>query len=304
MTAQVLAPVDITDAMFVACSVSEPAPGEIAWVSGATYAVGDRRIFASTHRTYKRRIAGAGTISPDLDTVNWEDVGPTIKWAAFDFYRSTAISSSSTLTMTVKPGIITSMSFFGLVGDSLHVVCRDTATLTAYYDETFNLSQYLSGDLMWEWYFGAPRQQDVLRISGLYPQDAQVEISLTVSPTTGTAGIGIWSLGQYRAIGDPRWGFTAQPVDYSRIAIDDSGNTKITKGLNAKNLQGECYLRSLVDAQAAADIIYRLLGTPCAVTMSNIATLDYLDGFGLLSADITPTGPNSVTLTINLRGLI
>jgi hypothetical protein len=290
--------------MLTACSVAEPAAGETAWVSGTTYAVGDVRIYAPTHRKYKRLVAGAGTVTPDIDTTNWQDIGPTTKWAAFDQYRSTAITSSATLTMTVRPGIITGMAFFGLVGDTIRVVCKNAASLAVYYDQTYSLSQYLSGDLMWEFYYGTPRQQDVLRISGLYPQDAQVEITLTVSPTTGTAAIGIFALGQFQDIGDPQYGFKAQPVDYSRVTIDADGNATIIKGLAAKNLTGDCLMRSLRDAQAAADVVYRLLGTPCAWTMSDDPSYDYLSAFGLGSAEITSSGPTFATLSLTVQGLI
>lgn len=45
--------------------------GAIAWVSGATYAVGDPRWSPISGRVYRRRTSGAGTTDPSADPTNW-----------------------------------------------------------------------------------------------------------------------------------------------------------------------------------------------------------------------------------------
>ena len=305
MTAKVLAPIQITDAMFTASSVAEPdtSRGEVAWVAATVYAIGQEVTRSTTHRVYTALAAGADAGLPEDTPLRWKDTRPTNKWAAFDLYKSTAITSSSTLTLTIKPGIITDMDFRGLMGDSLRVVCKNSVSLATYYDQTFGLSDYLSGDLMWEFYFGTARQQESLRVMGLFPTDAQIEITLTVSPITGKAAIGIFGVGSFEPIGNPTYGFQAQPVDYSRITTDQYGEVTITPGLSAKNISGECVMAA-VDALAAADVIYRMLGKPCSWVISDLPRYDYLNAFGLGSADITPQGPNHATLSLTVRGLI
>jgi len=67
----VLLPREITDAKFISSSLAEPSASETAWVTGTTYAVGDKRIVASTHRVYQdtagrilaQRINGRGRIT-------------------------------------------------------------------------------------------------------------------------------------------------------------------------------------------------------------------------------------------------
>ena len=54
-----------------AASSSAVAAGATAWVSGTTYAVGAARFSLINFQTYRRAIAGAGTVDPALDTVNW-----------------------------------------------------------------------------------------------------------------------------------------------------------------------------------------------------------------------------------------
>lgn len=41
------------------------------WVSGTTYAIGDRRYSPANGLLYRRKTAGAGTTDPSSDTTNW-----------------------------------------------------------------------------------------------------------------------------------------------------------------------------------------------------------------------------------------
>lgn len=41
------------------------------WVSGTTYAIGDRRWSPATYGDYRRKTVGAGTTDPSTDTTNW-----------------------------------------------------------------------------------------------------------------------------------------------------------------------------------------------------------------------------------------
>lgn len=75
--------------MLTASSVAEPdltgAAGEVLWVTGTSYAVGNERTSDVTWRRYKRKVAGAGATRPEADPTNWEDLGPTARevvWVA------------------------------------------------------------------------------------------------------------------------------------------------------------------------------------------------------------------------------
>lgn len=48
--------------------------GAIAWVSGTTYAIGDRRTSPANGLVYRRTTAGAGTTDPSADGTNWQIV--------------------------------------------------------------------------------------------------------------------------------------------------------------------------------------------------------------------------------------
>ena len=67
-------PYTITDPVLTSSSV--PETDHAAWVSGTTYAAGDRVIRTGTHRIYERLIPGAGTTPPESDSANWRTPRP------------------------------------------------------------------------------------------------------------------------------------------------------------------------------------------------------------------------------------
>ena len=55
-------------------ALASAAAGAILWVSGTTYAIGDRRFSPTNGLTYRRLTVGAGTTDPAADTTNWQIV--------------------------------------------------------------------------------------------------------------------------------------------------------------------------------------------------------------------------------------
>lgn len=52
-------------------AASVVASGVVLWVSGTTYAIGDKRLSPINSTTYRRLTSGAGTTDPSLDATNW-----------------------------------------------------------------------------------------------------------------------------------------------------------------------------------------------------------------------------------------
>jgi hypothetical protein len=59
----------------VQAAISANAPP---WVSGTTYAIGTVVYSTLAKTTYRRIVAGAGTVDPSLDSVNWEPIGASL----------------------------------------------------------------------------------------------------------------------------------------------------------------------------------------------------------------------------------
>ena len=75
----------LSDAMFLAGSVPEPAPDEPAWVSGSAYTAGTEVTRANIHRVFRCAAAvPAGTVVvPEQDPARWQDMRPTLQRRPF-----------------------------------------------------------------------------------------------------------------------------------------------------------------------------------------------------------------------------
>jgi len=72
------------------------------WVSGTTYAIGDKRFSPATGLLYLRITAGAGTTDPSADTANWRVLAvqlPALQVSSATTFTATA-SSRVALTST------------------------------------------------------------------------------------------------------------------------------------------------------------------------------------------------------------
>lgn len=299
----VLAPNTISDAQFTASNVAEPdtATGEVTWVSGASHTVGMQRIRTTTHVIYECIVATSGTTPPEDDPTNWAEVGPTNKWAWYDRYSDTLTTRATPLTITVTPGTVTAIDFYGLVGESLRIQVKDAPGGTTYFDTTYGLVDYAGPDLMWEFYFGTERTLSEFIVSNI-PPNPTCEVTITLSATTGNVSIGRMSFGNFESLGAPEQGFTSKPRTFSRIRTDEFGNVTIKRGRSAVDLSGTAILEQ-ADANAAHATIKGLLGVPVSVVPSELTQFTYLKTFGLVEADISSISATHAKLNIKVEGI-
>jgi hypothetical protein len=300
----VLVPREITTAKLISSSVAEPDTGETVWNAATSYTIGDRAILNSTHRVYRNLLGGVNAKSPETAPDRWFDEGPTNRWALFDGEVSSNTVSPSPFTMTVRPGSINDIAFFGLVNvDRVRIRVWDSPGGNLVYDETRGTEDFWSSDLYWSYYFDEPRQRTVLSFGDI-PASQTCEVELTATSFDAQPlEIGMAAFGSFESLGVSEYGFSASPKDYSRITEDEYGTTRVQKRRNAKNIRGQVYCPTQA-ANAAVSIVYRLLGVPAVWRPSNLAQYDFLTTFGLGSADISASGPDESRLSIDVRGLI
>lgn len=274
---RLIKPTTITDALFVSSTVAEPAAGETAWVSGTTYAVGDLRIRTTTHRVYKRKVAGAGTTAPESDPTNWEDFAPTNRWAMFDQETNTQSSVTSPLTVTIAPGLCNSLALIELVGTQAQVTVTDGAGgPTVYGPVTVSLEQSSVAD--WYTYFFEPfSQRGTLILTDLPPYaSARVTISVT---GTGTVKCGGFIVGSIYSLGGTQYGVTAGIRDYSKKETDSAGAVQLTVGKFSKRMRAKLQI-----AAGAVGPIQTLLtelrATPVVWIGDDTGTIEPLTVFG------------------------
>lgn len=303
---RVLIPNELTTPMLHSSSIAEPdaSAGEVAWVSGTTYALGAQVVRANTHRVYERIIAGAGTKPPEEDATNWLDAKPTNRWAAFDTEISTQSAATGSLSYVMRPGFFNALAMYGLEGESITITVRDEPGGSVIFTHSEPLIEE-SPD-WYEWLFSPIKPKSKLVLKDILPH-ADAELSIFIN-SGGSAKAGLIAIGDLRAlIGDASWGGTlagaqAKPVDYSYIKTEFDGTTRIKRRRNATDMTA-----SIAMPRASADYalasIQEVLSVPCAWIASPLPGFAGLNVFGLGSGDLSYEN-ETATLQLTVKGLV
>lgn len=227
-----ISPTTITDEMLVSINVDEPAPGELVYSAGETYAKGARRIVLSTHRVYESlqdgNVGNNPTAEPAASPVWWKNVGPTRKYAAFDGQASTQSLATDTWTLVIEPGIVEGIGLDGLVGNAVQI--QMTAGPTG--PEVFNREWSLEGSPITDWfeYFNAPFVQISRVVATDLPAMSEGRITITVTGV-GQVGLGSVIVGPVTDIGLTLAEVEIGDLDYSKKKVDaETGDVTLEPG--------------------------------------------------------------------------
>jgi hypothetical protein len=218
----VIPPLEITDGRLTSSTVPEPDTGETAWNSGTTYALGDRRYLASTHRIYESLQAGNLNHDPTLDTqgdpdnppVWWLDVGPTNQHAMFDLLRNTQTEAASPLVVVLTPG--TRVDALGLVGlEAETVVVAMTVDAVEVYSHTEDLNTRDVFDF-YSYFFEPFSAKKSMVLFDLPPYTTGV-ITITISSSSGTVKCGGCVVGLQSYIGAIEYDAEDDVLNFSRV---------------------------------------------------------------------------------------
>ncbi len=304
-------PITITSAMIAAgTSIAEPAAGETAWVSGATYSLGAEVIRATTHRRYVAKQDHTGRSQlPEQDGAYWTDVGPTQRWAPFDQYVSTGASSTTSLTYVLRPGYVNAMSLYGLVGTSISITLKDEPGGTTIYSQSGPLFDDPAG--WYEYLFIPPSPITKLSRSNL-PIRPDAELTITVSAASGQpVGTGMIVLGDLvdlvgdlSEFGGTEYGAQAEPVTFSHIKTDEFGETTIVRRSAATSMTAKIVLPAK-NADDALRLIQDVLDVPVAwIALPNNPKYKGLNVFGLGSARVAYENFSIARIDLTVKGMI
>ena len=304
----VLVPIPIADAMILAgTTVAEPAASETAWVSG-TFALGDRRIRATTHRVYECVQAHtARTALPEADPAYWLDAGPTLRYAPFDWYTTTQATATTTLTYVLQPGYFNAISVYGLTGAAIIVSVKDAPGGAVIYTYSGTLSEPPVG--WYEFLFARQRPISKLVLTNI-PIRPSAELTITITAATGAAvGVGMINVGDYRSLcGDAAWGGTqygasAEPTSYSYLKTDDDGTTTIKRRPSATNMLTSDIMPA-ESADYALACIQEVLDVPVSWIATSAPGYAGLNVFGLGSGKVSYDSCGYATVSLTVKGLI
>lgn len=297
-------PIPITAAMVTATSVAEPAASETAWVSAGTYALYDKRIRTSTHRVYRCKLAHTGrTALPEDDPDYWEDYDPTLKYAPFDTYVSTAATGTSSIYWTVNIGFADSATLYGLTGTQAELVIKDAPGGTTVDTRTISLYEESLG--LYEYLFGPKNPKSKIIIDGL-PLRPTAEATLTITGPS-TVGVGMWNMTQVSTLvgawGGTQYGASVEPITSSRVKTDsETGRVTIKRGNAATSMRGNVVL-PLDAANYVLAKVQQALDIPVTILGSSAVGYEGLNVFGLLSASLVYEDHDTTRVNFYQQGM-
>ena len=296
-TASVITPTAITDAMLVSCTVAEPAAGETAWNAATSYTVGQEVVRTTTHRRYRRIVAGATPTAPESDTVNWLALGATNRWAQFDKKIGTTTSAATVVTTVLTPGSAEGLAALELTGTSLLVSIKDQPGGTVVYTRTISLDATVVSDV-YDWMYADYAQRRNVVLTDLPGQYPSAEITVTVNSTSGAA-IGVLVVGRMQTIGSTEYGAGAGIINWGKVTDDGFGNREWIEGDYSNRMT-----LPLVANRSDMARIHRLLAglrsTPAIYVGTEIPSLESFISYGVFR-DLYMTVPDFPTVRFNLE---
>lgn len=211
----VIPPITITPAMLTSSTVPYPdaSVGEVAWVSGATCAVGLERV--SNYRIYSCVQAHTGrTTPPESDDAYWLEKCFANRYAMFDTLRSTKTVATSPLTVVITPGQrVDSIALMGMAAYEADInLAQGVTTL---FDEVINLVERPTRG--WYDYFFRKITTRENEIRFRLPPVSNGVITVTLTSPVGNVQIGTLALGMQEYLGRVQFAPTDDADNYSKI---------------------------------------------------------------------------------------
>lgn len=226
--------IDVDDAVLVSSSV--PETDYTPWSNATTYAAEARVrvVAANVHLVFES--ADDGNVGHDPltdDGTWWLEVGATNRWAMFDgAVQSQTTHADSIDVDLLVPGRADVLALLNVSGATAQVTMTAPGAGTVF-DQTYSLVS-TSGIADWYAYFFEP----IARLSDLppitLPPYAGATLSVTVSETGATVGVGALVFGLARDLGGTQWGAQLGITDYSVKQADEFGNLTVLERAYSK----------------------------------------------------------------------
>lgn len=297
VTSYMIVPATITDAMLVSCTVAEPAAGEAAWNAATAYTVGQEVIRATTHRKYKRVVAGTTATEPENDTTNWLDIGATNRWAQFDRKVGSKTTGTTGVTTVIKPGSAEGLALLDVVGTSVDVTVRETTGGAVVYTRSVDLDASIVTSV-YDWMYGEYTQRLNVVLTDLPGQYPSAEITVTVNSTSGGA-IGVLAAGRVHALGATEYGAGAGIINWGKVSDDGFGNREWLEGEWANRVTLPI-VANRSDMARLHRQLAKVRSTPCIYIGCSLAEFEPLVCYGVYR-DLYITVPYYSVVQMNLE---
>ena len=229
---RVIKSVVTTDAILTSSNILEDE--HPVWVSGTSYTALDKVIYE--HKIYERIVTGAGTTPPDLDQINWLDLGYTNRYRMFDNIISNVSSRTGGIEFTLKPNqTVNGIALLNVNASTVRVVMTDPVEGVVY-DRTKEL-RISTNVVDYYTYFFAPLMDLGDIDSAIFldlPNKPTATITVYISSGAALVSVGEVVYGVQSIVGRTNYGTAIGITSYSRKDQDEFGKVTVVKRKNSK----------------------------------------------------------------------
>jgi len=312
----ILLPITITEAMIGAATnipAIDPYVGEVAWVSGTNYAVGDRRVDAGYTYECVQPVTSApqNTYAPSdvrSGTFWKKDEGaPINRLAPFDEYVFTKARRQGSIKYVLTPPFFNGVAIYGAEADEIDLTLRDAVGGTVLVSKSREMWEQAYGE--WEYLFGNLQKTTKYTSSDLPMRPAaELEIVLSRNTPTVDAELGYLSVGQWHTLFAPlnnipgtQYGAEVTPKSYSYFKQNGDGTYTRRKGRVAKVITASV----LIDAREAPRIsalLEKILDIPVAIEASSLPKYGHISTVGFVTGSVVSESWGIARVNIKVDG--
>ncbi len=230
---RVIKSIKTTDAILTSSNI--PEDEYPTWVSAASYTALDKVIY--NHKIYEAILTHSGkTTTPDLDQLNWLDLGATNRYRMFDNIISSVSNKVGGIEFTLTPNqVIDSIALLNVNATTVRVVMTDPV-FGVIYDRTKEL-RGSSEVIDYFSYFFAP----LVSLAGLktaifldLPSYPSATTTVYISSGVSEVEVGEVVYGVQTEVGRTNYGTSIGIKSFSRKETDEFGNVTVIKRKNSK----------------------------------------------------------------------
>ena len=230
---RVIKSIKTTDAILTSSNI--PEDEYPTWVSAASYTALDKIIY--NHKIYEAILAHTGqTTAPDLDQLNWLDLGATNRYRMFDNIISSVSNKIGGIEFTLTPNqVIGSIALLNVNATTVRVVMTDPV-FGVVYDRTKEL-RGSSEVIDYFSYFFAPLVSLADLKTAIFldlPSYPTATTTVYISSGVSEVEVGEVVYGIQTQVGRTNYGTAVGIKSFSRKETDEFGNVTVIKRKNSK----------------------------------------------------------------------
>lgn len=300
-------PIDITDAMLVSSTVTEPDATEPQYSTGTTYAEFDQVsvVTENSHLVYESLVA-SNLGNPVTDATKWILKGKTNQYRMFDWNQGNPSVGSSPMTIVLRPGKrISAVMLEGLKASVVDITITDGIDGPV----VFTIDGYLLVRQVTTWYeyFFAPFVYDKTVATFEVPPVSDPVITCVLTDPSGTIEVSRLAVGLDTYLGAVE---QSNPVvdsdNYSEITYDSFGHATLNPIPSIPTIEQRLFCKS-----SRLNVVrqFKDQANAKAVVWSGLDDIehDYQEALVLIGVyqnfQIDLSDPNYPVINLSLKGI-